>query len=71
VRASRVTGRAGLPPEIEAQAAALDARWAERGVPAMAMPVELSKSGRVNVSVPGALVEYSKTFGLAWENRSG
>lgn len=74
VRAARVTGRAGLSPQIEAAAAALDARWAERGMPATTMPLTAVSEGwsvPVAPSTDAHRAFYHREFGLTWKTLEG
>jgi CRISPR-associated endonuclease/helicase Cas3 len=74
VRKTRFAGRIGLPAAIEAQAAAQDARWADEGVPAVAVPLTLtSQRYRATCQNPNKSVdelEYDKVSGLCWRGLS-
>ncbi len=71
VRRSRFAGRDGLSADIEAQAAVLDARWDESGIPAVALPLTAESDGwrfgYRNLRTAHGSGAYSPMIGLRWD----
>lgn len=69
VSRSRFQGRAGLPTEVEALAAALDAKWEDAGIAAIAVPLLADGDGtRFGYLGRGGagFGAYSDAYGLSW-----